>query len=483
VNVSGIISLSNTNVGVNAAGSSYNIINSLPSSNYQYSGATNVVLDTVSFGSGLQGVYQWQTGKVWIDAVVFKGGEALPGLTINQTRTYASLFEDEYQRGTTNVTYNGAGVWTFDTHGASVDNTTSLPLQNAINLIGLLPTNAMNSGALLNLLSPEVYVGLSDYAIQATRAHQRTAFEAPAIASGPQPAAATGSKDAAPAPAAKPWEVFAAADFFNVNTNNSLNNADYGLTSYGAIVGARTNVTDRIKVAAYVAGDTGDIKGGLIDANGNGWSTGLLGEALLNPAHGTRLTAGVSYGRYSFDGNRTSLADTGAPGTVHFSGVDTDSLELSLGIETIAYHTDSFRLKPSAGLHYATGSVGAFRETTGAGGSPIALVVDRINNESLLAEVSLIAEADVTSKLTMRGQVGLSNEFRDKGHNVTARFANGSQPMTVRGTGVQDDAVFVGFGATYKFTDSVSAGLNYRAEFRTGCDLYNSVNLGATYGF
>jgi hypothetical protein len=29
----------------------------------------------------------------------------------------------------------------------------------------------------------------------------------------------------------------------------------------------------------------------------------------------------------------------------------------------------------------------------------------------------------------------------------------------------------------------VSAGLNYRAEFRTGCGVYNSVNLGATYGF
>lgn len=492
VDVSGVISLTNTNIGVNAAGSSYNIIKA-PPANYQNYGLIVVALDTATFGTGLNGIYQWQTGQVLIGSQTQNAGkpsEALPGLTVNQTRTYASLFDDEYQRGVTNATFNANnGTWTFNTGNGGLDSTTSVSLQNAINNIGLLPEFAANSGALLNLLSPEVYIGLSDYATQATRAHQRTAFDAPAVASGAQPVAGNGQAASAPTSGSLPrWEVFAAADFFNVSTNNSENGADYGLTSYGAVVGTRTKLTDRIKLAAYLAGDEGDVRGSLIDATGNGWSAGLLGEALLDEAHGTRLTAGVSYGRYSFDGNRTSMAATSfntfAPGTVHFSGLDTDSLELSLGIETVAFHTDGFRLIPSADLHYATGSVGAFRETTGAtSGSPIALVVNRINNESLMAEASLIAEADVTGKLTLRGQAGVSSGLRDQSRSVTARFADGSRPMTMQASGLSDNAVFLGFGATYRFTDAVSLGLNYRAEFRSGSNPYNSVNLGVTMGF
>jgi len=410
-----------------------------------------------------------------------KPDSTLFGGTKNQTSSWLSLYDDIADPGITNVTWNGTSyTWVAPTTFDSTNPDLLWALSNS------LTPGGMNA-ALMNRLSPEVYVSLSDYAIQATRAHQRTAFDAPAITPSAQPAA-TGSKDAAPAPAAaSPWEVFAATDFFNVNTNNSENNADYGLNSASAMVGARYGVTDRVRIAAYVAGDEGDISGSLINANGSGWSLGLLGEAVLNQAKGTRLTAGVSYGRYTFDGNRGSASATGAgwaPGLVRFSGLDTDAVELSLGIETIAYHTDHFRLLPSAALHYASGSVSAFSETTGAAvGSPIALVVNRINSQSLLAEVSLIGEADVTSKLTLRGQVGLSNEFKDNPRNVSARFALGSRYMTAQAAGLSDDAVFLGFGATYKFTDRISAGLNYRAEFRSGASPYNSVNLGATYGF
>jgi len=317
-------------------------------------------------------------------------------------------------------------------------------------------------------------------------------LSAPALVSSENTGSMTDSKEsgknALPGkPANHEWEIFAATDYFNVRTTNSANQADYQLSGQGIIAGLRTMATDRLKVAAYFAGDVGKVDGTLIDADATGWSLGLLGDYLLEEQSGTHLTAGLSYGGYAFNGTRGSASATSsgwAPGPVHFHDVNSDSLELFLGMESVVYHNDRFRLTPSLGLRYATGTMDSFTETTGKSpGSPIALAVNHDPYHAALAEIALLAEAEVTNQLTLWTQLGANRGLGGQPPAITGRFASGSRSMRAEADGLSNDLWFVGVGANYKISDSISVGIGYRSDFRAGADNQNSVYLSSVFRF
>ena len=419
-------------------------------------------------------------------------GGTLYGSTPNQTATWIALYDDVIAPDVTNVT-------TIAGRDPSYSITSGIADANNPDLLWSLAASFTSSGlnaALLNHLSPEVYVGLSDYAIQATRTHQRSAFSAPALEPA-RPTASTagskggskgGSKDAAPViPAQLQWELFAAADYFHVESSDSQNQADYELSGFGFIAGARTNLTDKIRLAGYLGGDSGEARGSLISADSAGWTLGVIGEALLDQNTGTRLSAGVSYGRYNFNGTRSSVAASAndwAPAPAGFSEVATDSLEMSVGLERLAYHNDHFRLIPALGFHAACGSMDGFNESSrDAAGGPVALAVGKDHYTSMLADFTLRAEADLTNKIAAWGLVGLSTGIGDDPHVLAAHFVKGSREFQTTADGLSNDSWFLGLGATYKVSDSIGVALGYRVEFRSDADAQNSVSLSSTFRF
>jgi hypothetical protein len=411
------------------------------------------------------------------------GGGTLYGATANQTAVWISLYDDVIAPGATNVTALPGGGYNLTSGIANAGNP---DLLNA--LAASFGPGGLNP-AVLDRLSPEVYVGFQDYAVQATRAHQRAALEAPALGfiQAPRSSQPAGSKHALPAQAtANPWEYFAAVDYFDVETNNSPNRADYGLNGFGIIAGARTALSDSIRVGGYIAADDGSVDGALIDGDASGWSLGLFAKALVHAATHTLITGGISYGQYTFDGTRGSLIATGGgwtPAGAGFSGVDSDSLEFYVGASSLIYQTERFRLSPAIGLRYVCGNMDGFAETAGGPGSPIALAVDGDAYHSTLAELSLRAEADLTARFTAHGMVGVSAAINDDPAALTARFATGARPMRATATGLDEDALFIGLGATWRVRDNIGLGLNWRADFRSGADMENTVGLSTGFQF
>jgi autotransporter-associated beta strand protein len=437
-------------------------------------------------------------GAVWfnpangtITRIAYPGGgnDPLAGSTANQKSTWVALYDDVIDPGTPNV--GGYAITSGIANGSNPD------------LLWALAASATPAGldaALLNRLSPEVYASLADYATHATRSHQRSALAAPTLATRSTADGKTDGKDAArdsskggckDAAAVKPatlqWELFAAADYFNVATTNSKNQADYELSSLGIMVGARTHVAERIQLAAYLAADDGRIDGTLVDADGRGWSLGVLGEAMLDEASRTRLSAGVSYGRYDFDGNRGSAAATSGgwiPHQADFSDVTTDAWEIFIGVEGMVYHNSRLRLIPSLGMRAATATMDAFTEKNGGtAGSAITLDVDTDHDQSLLAEFSLLAEADITRQLVLSGLLGATAGCRDNAHELSGHFVSGQRPLRAQADGLSDDSCFIGVGATYTINDACRVSLGYRSEFRSGTDNLNAINLSSTIRF
>ena len=449
------------------------------------------VVDAAAYSGNFTTLTENLDGAVWfnpgsgdvIRIAVPNASATLFGSTTNQTAAWVALYDDVIDPGLTNVNVvpGGNPVYNISSGIANGNNPDLLwALTSSFTAAGL-------NASLLNHLSPEVYAGLADYALQATRSHQRSAFAAPALtASAEQPAAQTTSKAAIPA-AKLPWELFAAADFFHIQSSGSQNQADYELGSYGVLAGVRAKPTQRLQLAAYLAGDSGTIDGALIHAESSGWSLGVLGEALLDEAASTRLSAGVSYGSYAFDGTRNSVAAGSGgwiPAAVGFSGVTTDALELCVGVDSILYHNENFRLIPAFSLHAATGSMDSFGESNNpAAGSPIALAVSADHYTSVLAELSLRAEAALTSKLGLWGQLGVSAGIGDNPHVLSARFAKGSRPFQATADGLSNDTAFLGLGASYQLSTAVSVTLGYRAELRSDAGCFNGVNLATSFRF
>jgi uncharacterized protein with beta-barrel porin domain len=173
-----------------------------------------------------------------------------------------------------------------------------------------------------------------------------------------------------------------------------------------------------------------------------------------------------------------------SPAPAGFSGVTTDALDVFAGVDGVAYRNEHFRLIPAFGLHATSGTMDAFRESNNlAAGSPIALAVSSDHYTSVLAELSLRAEATLTRKLGMWGQLGISGGIGDNPQVLTARFANGSRPFQTTADGLSNDAAFCAVGVTYQISRSISVALGYRAEFRSDAGTFNGVNLASSFRF
>jgi autotransporter-associated beta strand protein len=418
-----------------------------------------------------------------ITRLEFGGGtSSLSGVTPNQASTWAALYDDVVDPETNNVQFLPFTV------------TSGIASAEDPDLLWALGASITPDGldrALLDRLSPEVYAGLSDYAVQAARTHRRSAFEAPALARGAT-AAATGSKDAkgfavAPQSPSLSWEIFAATDYFDGETSGSLHPADYSLTGHGVLGGVRLSIGDRARIAAYLAGDDGEVRGSLIDADGRGGVPGIIGEFILEKSRALRLTGGISYGSYTFDGTRGSASATAAgwsPGLAGFTDVESEALDLFVGLDAVAWRDDRFLLMPAIGLNYTSASTDAFREFGGAAaGSPIALAVDRSRRESLVSEFSLAAQAVVTETVALDGRAGFHLGINDDPERLSARLSAGGRPLAATATPLANDLLFLGMGVTWTATDTIRVRLGYRAEFRSDAETMNAFNLGATFGF
>ena len=410
------------------------------------------------------------------------------GATHNQASTWVSLYDDVIDPGFTNV-FNGPGGLVI-TSGIADAGNPDLMWALAASL-----TPAGLNAAFLNRLSPEVYAGFSDYAAVATRAHLRSALSAPAL--GPMDAKFPETSKSGPPGSSKDaissartyleWEVFAAIDHFDAGTSHSPNQADYDFNGTGILAGARTRLHQHNQLAFYLGADTGSISGERIAADVIGWTTGLVAESLLDEKSQFKLIGGIAYGNYQFDGSRSSASATAGgwfPGRTRFDDVETDTFDIMVRAEGVVWQQDGFSIIPSAGLRYGVTRMDSFAESTGAAvGSPIALNVHQDNHEVLHLEIGLLGRMDVTDRFALWGEAGANFGLLDQDRILRAAFANGSRTMSTVAEGLDDDSIYLGFGASYQLSESIHAAFGYRADIRSGADSQHEFRLSSGFRF
>lgn len=410
----------------------------------------------------------------------------LAGLNSNEKSVWIALYDDVIDPGVTNVVHRSGQNPPYEITGGIASG-------QAPELLYALNASLSPAGvdvALLSGLSPESYLSIPDYAIQATRQHRRTAWSAPALpaTAHPDSAAASGSKsggakDGTGLQPADAWELFTAVDGFDGGTSASENGADYDIRGAGFLVGGRWVQSERLRIAAYIGGDDGEIQGQRLDADAAGFVTGLSANWLLNPRHQVHLQGGVSYGRFDFEGSRQGVdasASGWSRGSTHFSGVNADVVDLFLGIDGVAYQRGGLRIVPSVGLNYTSASSDGFRES---GGDAIPLAVRSMGRDSCFSEWAAAVQYDVTSSVSLEGRAGFQLDLRNDNAEVTARFKDGTRTISATGTPLADELLFGSLAATWSLTDRIRVGGGYRIEVRGDADALHSLGISSTIRF
>jgi outer membrane autotransporter protein len=241
--------------------------------------------------------------------------------------------------------------------------------------------------------------------------------------------------------------------------------------------GVRYDIDKRFQIGGLLGMDDGSIEGALVDTDAQGIVGGIFGRYLVDEASNTRVTASVSYGSFDYDSNRHSFG-----GDADADSISSDAFELALGVSTVAFKKDGFRVVPNATLRYMAGSVDGFEED----GPGIALRVEEQDLDSVLLDLGVDFEYQAQKNLLLIGRIGYVTDFEDSDNSVGARFAASgpdASPFTVSAPGIEDEAFVLGLGTYYDFSESTRVSLTYRGEFRTHSEYTQSIGIGASFGF
>jgi len=388
-----------------------------------------------------------------------KSGRTFLNLNESQTSTYLSLYEDAVRLGIQDVTVTDTPPGNFNiVFSNAIDNVGDPLLDLALNQSITLTPGTIDA-ATINSLSPEVHRGMVDYTEQALRAHVRDGV------------------NAAPISQSGDTQVFATVSGVFAGSESDGTNADYDTSMVGVTAGIRQNVDERLQVGAILGADDGTIEGALIDTDAQGVMLGVYGRYVADEASQTLLTASLSYGTYEYDAARRSFG-----GTTTANGISSKALEFAIGLSTVAFEQDKFRIRPSAGVRFLSGSVDSFTET----GPGVNLSVGGQDIESLMVELGVNFEYDVQENFFLVGHLGYVTDFEDSDNTVSAAFASSGaagRQFGVTAPGVDDEAFVIGLGGYYDLNPNTRLGLNYRGELRADSQTTHQIGFGASYSF
>ena len=445
-------------------------------------------------GSGLRYGIDYSTGKVHalpgIPNLV-KSTDTMYNFTKNQTFVVGSAFEDSFTGGPNDRNFfrhyydnftpaklelltgtSAYYIWDMDPGTGfkpAVLNTDLALLEEAIKDIQeeyYTDTPTLNNLvrqqglAIANKLSPEVHRGMVDYTEQTLRTHVREGV------------------DGAPVSRSGQTQVFAAVHTTSAGAEDAVNNASYDTEMNGVTAGVRYDIDKRLQIGGLIGADDGSIKGALIDTDAQGMMFGAFGHYIMQEASKTTLTGSLAYGTFDFDSSRQSYG-----GLAKASGIGSDAFECAIGVRTVSFEKDGFKMLPNATLRYLNGSVDGFEEDSGNG---VKLAVDSQSVSSLLLDLGVDFEYQLQEHFTLVGKVSYVTDFQDSDNNMTARFAaSGADARTfsVTSPGIDDEGLVLALGAYYDINDSARLGLSYRSELRKNSETSQTIGLSASFGF
>lgn len=433
--------------------------------------AGSTTLGTQTWGN--QVLFDRGTGDVVGTGLAFgQDNSDIPGIDANQLAIFNAI---------TDAAIDTVGNYNSDDFGAGT------VLNNILNAAD--PGNGGSTEtklAAINTLMPESYGGAVDYAMHATRAYTETAtrvtpfgassYTPPVVTDAKGGGVVADEKDAAPAPVSSGhnYQVFGGYHSMDLESDSSHNGHDYDLESRGGFAGVRAKAGDKFTYGAFLGIDSGSVRSSGLDLDADGTVLGVFAHYQANEK--TTVWANLSYGSFEFDGHRTALG-----GTLSVDNFDADALQVGVGVDYLAYDNNrGFTITPGLGLRYIDASTDSITES----GGPAALVIDGIDAESLLLDLTVkFAYNPEGQRYGFHGHLGYTHDFEDADRDIDAMLASGSPYFRVVAPGLGDSAFTYGVGGYYNITDDLRVDLNYRGESRSDSDDSHAIDLRFTYGF
>ncbi|XHR27508.1 MAG: autotransporter-associated beta strand repeat-containing protein [Chthoniobacteraceae bacterium] len=311
-----------------------------------------------------------------------------------------------------------------------------------------------NPSVVFDKASPEAYAGNVDYALRALRAYSDNARNMESVLVDGK------------------YEFFGGYSGFSAGANSSVDLANYDLNGNAGIAGVRGQLTQRVSLGFFVGFDNGTIDSTFLRSDVTGSVWGLFSEVALTPDRRFLAIGTVSAGFFSTDGTRS---------TSHFSGIDTNSQEVSLALQYAWLKGSNYSVTPEIKLAYSHASMGGFSEKNKEVSE--ALKVNGIDADSILTELAINADWQALSRLTLRGRLAVYHDFADASRDVTAHLVKETTDFTVQAPGMGQTEVNFSVGANYRFSNRVGMGLSYKGGYNPDAKFSNNYSANVSISF
>lgn len=372
---------------------------------------------------------------------------------------------------TASMTFDGETIESVFGSSFLADGPVALWMANDTGDVIYLLDEAVESGR------AESYAGAVDYALHATRNITETVMQTTPFAAGSSTAQhdekgnLVGSSDVA----GHSLQAFGGYYGLSMESDSSKSGHDYDLDSNGGYAGVRAKAGDSLSYGGFVAVDNGSVDSAGLDLDADGYVVGLFAHYAACEKVG--LWANVSYGDFSFDGDRR--LPNGSM-TLDVEEFDSEALQIGIGADYEAYNRDGLRVSTGLGLRYIDASTDSITETGGVA----ALEIDGIDAESLLLDfIVKLAYTPEGAQYGLSAYLGYQHDFEDGEREIDAALSTGGNDYRILAPGLGDSAFLYGAGGYYDVTEDLRFSAGYRGETRSDAEDTQSVDLRVTYGF
>jgi Autotransporter beta-domain len=283
----------------------------------------------------------------------------------------------------------------------------------------------------LDALSPEPYAGLADYSLYATRNYSRESGRTPTLVR------------------ANGWRLGGGYSNYRTGTRSSESGADYDLKSTGGNVTVSKELGRHVLFGAFFAADSGSVDASRLNYDVEGTSTGVYGTYAPGGPRNVHVDAGAAYGRYSFDGSRSSLFGRTAGRT------DSKAYDVWTRVQADAVKVSSVTLSPFVGVAHTRSNVDAFLET----GAADAFAIERAQHRRTVGEAGLDAAFNLSRNLGLSLSASVEHNFASGQRDVSGVLQMGGTNVAVTAPGFDRDAVKLGGSASYTVNRKLSVSL------------------------
>ena len=355
---------------------------------------------------------------------------------------------------TASVTEAAASVTHAGAERAGFINTNTNAGKAALALINA----GANTNAVLDSYSPEVFLGLGDYA-QTTA---RTITDGVLGQTSPLFVQGKWNIGAGYSNASSNYTGGSSAAFDrHLSSTTNYANISYSYDSQwkaGLFYGHNSGHTNALSSTNSVSGDV----------------LGLSLEGSIAYRYPISVKAAISTSNLHFDSSRTmALANSGDDAITSTTGTSSSTnnklsgTSAQIGASMEVYKKDHLSVSPTLGLVYGSSKSDAFTET----GSGANLAVGAMNSSATRGVVGLTIGYEATSNLGLSLSLGLEKQLGSNATSVTANFAGApSSSFNVAGNDSKSVVTNLGLGAALRLNNGFTANLS--AEFRSGND-YN----------